>query len=807
MRRSLGLAALILFLGVFAAPAMAATKTFTGAVDSSWNTAGNWNPSGVPGSGDDVVINNETVHITGADASARSISINTATPFSGGLSIDDHTLTVSSSGTSTIDGYLNVAGTLDLGDPTTYGGSSDSNGINIGGTLNIGASFTMTGADSPDNAQVNATSNSALINVLATGALIRSTSSGVETIGPPVDNDGSASVQTGTLNLAGGDAGSTTGSYDVSSGATLQTHGSFEAPSITGSGSLDVAGGTTTIGATDTVTVPELQIDNNGTLTLNQDLSVATVMTTGGHRNGTGTLTVTGTADFSGLQLDSGTTTVAASVPSFDISHFLSVGSGATLNLDHATTYAGSSDSNGINVDGTLNIASSFTISGVDGSGAGTPGQINNSGLVHVLSGGSLIRDTSSGTVTISPSIENDGTVSVQTGTLADSGGLTQAGGLTNVAAGAILNGAVTLNGGKLMGDGTIGSVSNSGGTVAPGSSPGTLTITGNYSQGPGGTLAEEITGTTPGTQFDQLIVGGAVALDGTLAIDSSTFTPANTDTFKIITGAASRTGTFATLTSTSAPGVSYSAQYDVDGVTLLVNLTPPANTSPPSIPSAGTTGQLITCNPGTWTGAPTFGYSWTRDGTPISGASAQTYTLTSADEGHTIRCVVVGHNAGGNSAPATSNALTASAPTPPSTGGTTTTPATPPPPPTATSTTSSTSTAPPPPVAPPAAPAKTPSPVPIDRIASLPPAKACVSRRRFVIHLRNVKAAKIVTAAITLNGRQVRTVRGRALGLPINLTGLPKGTFTIAIITTDAKGKRVVGKRTYHTCVPKRRR
>ena len=34
----------------------AATKTWTGAAGSEWNIASNWSPSGVPSSGDDVII-------------------------------------------------------------------------------------------------------------------------------------------------------------------------------------------------------------------------------------------------------------------------------------------------------------------------------------------------------------------------------------------------------------------------------------------------------------------------------------------------------------------------------------------------------------------------------------------------------------------------------------------------------------------------------------------------------------------------------------------------------------------------------
>ncbi len=98
------------------------------------------------------------------------------------------------------------------------------------------------------------------------------------------------------------------------------------------------------------------------------------------------------------------------------------------------------------------------------------------------------------------------------------------------------------------------------------------------------------------------------------------------------------------------------------------------------------------------------------------------------------------------------------------------------------------------------------PRTVSITSIATLPPAKACVSRRRFPIRLRGVKASKVVRAQIKLNGKQVRNVTGKALGLPIDLRGLPKGRFVVEIVTTDSAGKRLVGKRTYRTCAPKPR-
>ena len=50
-----------------------------------------------------------------------------------------------------------------------------------------------------------------------------------------------------------------------------------------------------------------------------------------------------------------------------------------------------------------------------------------------------------------------------------------------------------------------------------------------------------------------------------------------------------------------------------------------------------------------------------------------------------------------------------------------------------------------------------------------------------------------------------IRVIRGRRLRAPVNLRGLPKGTFTVRIKAVRRDGRRVSAHRTYHTCVPKR--
>jgi hypothetical protein len=85
-----------------------------------------------------------------------------------------------------------------------------------------------------------------------------------------------------------------------------------------------------------------------------------------------------------------------------------------------------------------------------------------------------------------------------------------------------------------------------------------------------------------------------------------------------------------------------------------LVVGTIPNNTVAPTVSPSGTqsTGTLITANVGTWAGTATivYEYKWTRNGVAISGATASTYTIQSADDGTTIRVEVKGSNAYGES-------------------------------------------------------------------------------------------------------------------------------------------------------------
>jgi hypothetical protein len=83
----------------------------------------------------------------------------------------------------------------------------------------------------------------------------------------------------------------------------------------------------------------------------------------------------------------------------------------------------------------------------------------------------------------------------------------------------------------------------------------------------------------------------------------------------------------------------------------------PPVNTSVPSVQGSMVNGQVVTANPGTWSGAGSisFSYRWLRcnsqggECASIGGATSRNYRLTSADVGHKIRFNVTARNSVGS--------------------------------------------------------------------------------------------------------------------------------------------------------------
>jgi hypothetical protein len=82
--------------------------------------------------------------------------------------------------------------------------------------------------------------------------------------------------------------------------------------------------------------------------------------------------------------------------------------------------------------------------------------------------------------------------------------------------------------------------------------------------------------------------------------------------------------------------------------------------------------------------------------------------------------------------------------------------------------------------------------------------ARVCTSRRSFRIRVRSKRRDPVVGATVSVNGKRVKTLKGKRISAPVVLRGLPKGTFLVKITATTRKGRKISGTRKYRTCTPK---
>lgn len=202
---------------------------------------------------------------------------------------------------------------------------------------------------------------------------------------------------------------------------------------------------------------------------------------------------------------------------------------------------------------GLLTISSGLAFTGAaptvtvnNAAGAVFSGAVTSAGSLTKAGPGTLVI---SGTTNVTgPANINAGTLDIATGgTFTATGTTTLASGSTVSVTGALVSPTVNvLLGGNLTGAGTITGNVNNFGTVNPGATVGTLTITGNYTQGGTGLLPTELV-VTPHNN-DKLLISGAANLGGTLLITTAGgLRPNLGDSFNII-NAGSVASTFATV-------------------------------------------------------------------------------------------------------------------------------------------------------------------------------------------------------------------------------------------------------------------
>jgi hypothetical protein len=163
----------------------------------------------------------------------------------------------------------------------------------------------------------------------------------------------------------------------------------------------------------------------------------------------------------------------------------------------------------------------------------------------------------------------------------------------------------VIVRGATLVNDGVIemgsagfvtaqGALTNNGLLDTGAANPGTLSLTGSYTQTLTGQLRVDIRGAAAGTQFGRLVVSGKAVLDGVLnATRSTNYLPTVGATFRVVSSG-SRAGEFSAVIGTEIDETRhFSPTYDATGSVLRVLAGPAA--APGSTPTLGAA-QPIDC-------------------------------------------------------------------------------------------------------------------------------------------------------------------------------------------------------------------
>jgi autotransporter-associated beta strand protein len=571
----------LIAFSLLASSAFAGNLWDGGGADNNWGTAANWSPDGTPapGTGNDIFFAGTTRltpfnNYTAFD-SWRNIIFNSG---AGAFNITGNSINLygkienqgSTGVTVGFDAIAMQSATNNEFDPTN--GNLTITSANIytnGNQLKVWGNngFTLTFAAGTNISQTGSLSINQNSNVIFKSAHSYSGDTFVNAGKLQFDTGGSATSSiirlgdtTGTVNAevdliaaAGGQTLSSTvnarsGSSGTKTLASLNTSGSN---TITSSIFLDsaltiqqAAGGSVSFSTgTFDIKGQSLTVNSAGTTTISQALSSS--LGAGGSllKQGNGILILSGTSNtYTGTTASTlnanGTQINAGTLGIYGDGSLGLAPSGAYNNIQFTGNGTLQDTANNISLDAKRNIsvASAVTAS-FDSNG-------NNLTVNGVINGsGGNVSKIGTGTVTFNGTNTYTGTTTVSAGTLvvSSTGSLSSNSSITISANGTLQYNSSTASGpvsvsGILQGTGTVGAVTvNSGGSLAPGNSPGILT-TGNLSLLSGGTLTAEINSTTVGSGYDQVNVSGTVDLAGALSVTlGGGYTPTNGTLFFLV--------------------------------------------------------------------------------------------------------------------------------------------------------------------------------------------------------------------------------------------------------------------------------
>ena len=468
--------------------------TTSAGVTSSFNNL-TWTGGTILGSGTLAVPAGQTMNLSGGNmflGTQGILQINGTAAFNGGTVVN-------------IGGY--VSGIINVGAGGLFDDRGSYNFVDesgLGGIINNAGIFQKSGA-------LGTSANISGWTINNSGTL--QTVAGTLTISSTLNNTGVVNVANlTTLALSGG--GQTGGTFNISSGGTLAYQGgtyNLAGATMNNSGSITFPSNTTQFtGTTASLLAGNVNI-NGGTLQINNSTTLGAAFTLGANGNGNGSITTSAgvTSSFNNLTWTGGTILGSGT---------LAVPAGQTMNLSGGNKFIGTQGvlqingtaalsggtvvNNGSYVSGVINIGPGglFDDQGsynfIDESGLG--GIINNAGTFQKSGAAGTTSSISNWTISntgtlsvkagllaLTGTLNNSGNVMVSSSsTLSLAGGFVQTGGTTSVSGSISSTIQMAIQGGAVQGTGVISSALQENGTIEPGSSTatGTLTFDGNLS-------------------------------------------------------------------------------------------------------------------------------------------------------------------------------------------------------------------------------------------------------------------------------------------------------------------------------------
>lgn len=465
-----------------------ATGTFSIlAADTAGTRTLNWGPgSGASGTYDHFITNNSTsatlvLGITQSQTTTTNPTVvNLNYGGAGNINVTAP-IEVASSGSRTVNLIKNGNGTLTLTGANTYNGTTTISG----GTLSIGNGGTSgsiaNGSNITNNASLvfNRSDAYSYSGIISGNGSVSKSGAGTTTLTGENTYTGPTTISAGTLQIGNaGAAGSLVSNVEIQSAGTL----TFAKTGITTYGGIFSGSGA-------------INKFNSGTLILTNASTF------------TGTTTIQSTAN-NNIRL-AHTNALAHST--------INVGVTNGLRFDTAaSTYT----------IGALSGGSNFALQDINADEITLRAGNNNADTTYsgVMSGNGNLDKVGSGTLILSGNNTYTGATTLTTGTL--------------VVNGSLASSVVTVSSnGTLAGTGTLAGAVTINGQIAPGNSPGTLTINNSLTLNASANALMEIGGTGAG-EFDQIALTGTLTLAGTISINLiNGFNPLDGDSFALFTG------------------------------------------------------------------------------------------------------------------------------------------------------------------------------------------------------------------------------------------------------------------------------